>query len=214
MRSSTKKWVSGIGSVLALGILIVASGGVTHAGRPSSNPPLPNPFREVLDRLDDILENLKNGGSREGNHTLRWDRVLPAAQRFVVLTEFNNEAVLDQETGLVWERSPGPGTVNWSGARGYCANRVVGGRRGWRLPAVFELASLVDPTVPSPEQTLPPGHPFLNVQSAPYWTISTVADTPAGAWQVDFILGLVGNSTKADGLPNWCVRGPNQESVY
>ena len=35
-----------------------------------------------------------------------WAQKLPAATRFVVLTNWKSQAVLDKETGLVWERSP------------------------------------------------------------------------------------------------------------
>ena len=35
-----------------------------------------------------------------------WDQKLPASTRFVVLLDWNSEAVLDRNTGLVWEKSP------------------------------------------------------------------------------------------------------------
>ena len=93
----------------------------------------------------------------QSNHTLRWDQVLPAADRFNVLAAFNNKAVLDKETGLVWERSPLTGTTTQSVARGNCTNHTTGGRKGWRLPSVHELASLVDPSMVAPGPMLPRG---------------------------------------------------------
>ena len=71
-----------------------------------------------------------------------WDQTLPSNARFIVLSNFGNAAVLDLETGLVWERSPNPTPANWGPAQTACRNKVVGNRFGWRLPAIQELMSL------------------------------------------------------------------------
>ena len=43
-----------------------------------------------------------------------WDNKIPnATLRFKVLPEFNNAAVLDRETQLVWERSPSTDLRGW-----------------------------------------------------------------------------------------------------
>jgi len=74
------------------------------------------------------------------------------------------EAVLDLETGLVWERSPTTHRSSWAIANLACSGLVVGPRRGWRLPGIDKLQSLVDPAQTNP--SLPPGHPFVGVQGA------------------------------------------------
>src|SRR5215472_9762541 len=43
--------------------------------------------------------------------TPSWDQSIPAATRFVVLTNFASAAVLDRETGLVWEKTPKTTTI-------------------------------------------------------------------------------------------------------
>jgi hypothetical protein len=143
-----------------------------------------------------------------------WDRVLPSDKRWIVLQNFDNEAVLDRNTGLVWEQSPGTGSVTWGGARHSCADRVVGNQKAWRLPSFAELASLIDPSVPFPGLSLPPGHPFTNVQPAPYWSASTNAVNPENAWFVDFGGGTVTSAGKANGFPVWCVRGGMNADQY
>jgi len=104
-----------------------------------------------------------------------WDQTiactsLASCPRFIVLSNFANQAVLDRETGLVWERSPSVDLVN--AISNSCGFRVVGNRQGWRLPTTAELRSLVDPTQTNP--ALPPGHPFTNLFFSDfpdlYWT--------------------------------------------
>src|SRR5438045_3087909 len=78
--------------------------------------------------------------------------------RFVVLAPFASLAVLDQETGLVWERSPSPGAFTFPGAQQRCNNLILAGRMGWRVPTLQELTSIL--SIPNPPLNLEPGHPF------------------------------------------------------
>lgn len=143
-----------------------------------------------------------------------WDQTLPAATRFIILSNFNSEAVLDRNTGLVWERSPSTTQSTWQNARGICVNKNVGAQKGWRLPVIAELASLVDPSVPFPGPSLQSGHPFLNVQSAGYWSASTNAVLPSDAWFVNLSSGFVGAISKSGTSFVWCVRGGNNADAY
>ncbi|MBH0185839.1 MAG: DUF1566 domain-containing protein [Nitrospira sp.] len=142
-----------------------------------------------------------------------WDRKLPASTRFFILTNWSSQAVLDKETGLVWERSPATTLHNWSAAGFECTSRTTGNRKGWRLPSVHELASLVDPSV-TPGPTLPSGHPFTNVQSANYWSATTNAALPANAFLVTFLNGNVGGPDKSFNNRAWCVRGGMNADAY
>ncbi len=136
-----------------------------------------------------------------------WHRILPASERFVLV--MSNLAVLDKETGLVWEKSPdGIFNYTWVAANMYCLQKTLGGRKGWRLPTVEELASLIDPSVPSPAATLPAGHPFTNVQSSlAYWSATTSPSDTSHAWWVSFSSGIASPGDKAPSYWAWCARG-------
>jgi hypothetical protein len=142
-----------------------------------------------------------------------WDQTfgcptLTNCPRFIVLSNMSSAAVLDRETGLVWERSPvNISAPTWISARSDCVDKSVGARKGWRLPSVHELASLVDPSTSNP--SLPAGHPF-RVQSLDYWSATTNADdsTPSQeAWSVNFNNGNAGTFPKTAPRLVWCVRG-------
>ena len=145
--------------------------------------------------------------------TPSWDQRLPASTRFVVLSNWidaahpsGGAAVLDRETGLVWEQMPDAFTRTWVNAQSACNNNNVGGRGGWKLPSIQELRSLVDPAAASP--TLPAGHPFTNVQLSPYWSASAFAPNAANAWGVSFFFfGIAFDLDKSAPHNVWCVRG-------
>jgi len=151
--------------------------------------------------------------------TPSWDQTLPANTRFIVLSNFNNEAVLDRETGLVWERSPGPANQvvgpAWELESDHCLHQTTGNRAGWRLPTINELASLFDPSATS-LPGLPAGHPFTGFSQFgnffPSSTVSVSKDTSHRgisfkifpSFSIDF-----GDSffDTAAGASPWCVRG-------
>ncbi len=152
--------------------------------------------------------------------TPSWDQTLPPSTRFIVLSNFNSDAVLDRETGLVWERSPVSilGT-DWFTAVSACERLIVANRFGWRLPSVQELTSLVDPTQGNP--ALPPGNPFGNIVGlfvSVYWTAATVETDPNSGKVVDFSTGSITQMGKIpiplprSGARFWCVRGGSSVS--
>lgn len=133
-----------------------------------------------------------------------WSDKLPNAERFKLVLD--GEGVLDKETGLIWERSPNNATpMKWNEAIIYCYQKSIGNRKGWRLPTVEELASLVDPTQSAP--SLPSGHPFNNVATYDYWSATTVVNADSQAWLVGFGSGSVNTDNKQSNLFVWCVRG-------
>jgi len=144
-----------------------------------------------------------------------WDQKLPAATRFIVLLDWSSQAVLDRETGLVWEQAPTTTLATpqtWFNARFTCANKAVGNRKDWRLPSVHELASLIDPTQANP--ALPLSHPFTNVLPTNYWSATTTAEGPTDAWLVFVGDGSVDTFNKSNVNQVWCVRGGMQAEAY
>ena len=143
-----------------------------------------------------------------------WDRKLPASIRFLVLTDWNNEAVLDKETGLVWERTM-DGGIQWESAQMFCAGQTTGNRRGWRLPSLHELNSLFDPSALGGNLALPVGHPFKNFQPGYFWSVTLDALNPNAAWMVDFNGGgTVTTDLIIDGHFVVCVRGASNAHQY
>jgi hypothetical protein len=213
----TKSMLGALGATAAL--LVGLSGPAVAQGPPGNNPG--QPFEEILAAigiLNDKIDALPGpGATGPCDIPPVWGKKIAGADRFVAVLD--GSAYCDQETGLVWEGAPdiigGPnnnGTRNWVRAIGHCANLEVDGRKGWQLPLREQLASLVDTTGTGVDGNgnpvkLPDGHPFQDVQSAPYWAASVSVDFPLAAWLVGFSSGFVTSINKGNSQRAWCVRG-------
>jgi hypothetical protein len=143
-----------------------------------------------------------------------WDQTLQCdtaatCPRFIVLSNFDGQAVLDRETGLVWQKSPSPNVVTWAFAHVNCMQLSVGHRGGWRLPTIQEQMSLLDTSIRGQVLHLPPGHPFVNVTTTDnllYWSSTTLVQDPTAAWGMFFDdrPNVFGKTVQAH---FWCVRG-------
>jgi hypothetical protein len=157
--------------------------------------------------------------TEDGKHAIIWKNHI-LNKRFGIYdagtpADTSDDMVLDKETHLVWERSPAVITSDWSTAVTNCYQREVAGRKGWRLPTVEELASLIDTISANP--ALPIGHPFSVVTPGFYWSTTTciAAGCTDHAWRVGIHDGAVGPEVKTDiDFRAWCVRGGHGYDGY
>lgn len=154
--------------------------------------------------LGAVLFMAGRGHTKDGS----WLKILDPAARFQALANFNNLAVLDRETGLVWEWCPSGNDAQFIALR-VCYNRIVGDRGGFRLPTVEELNSLGDGN-PGTPPFLPNSTPFCDMSfgaNTYFWT-STMAGTTTDAFVVNAnSAGDVTSSDIAISRRFWCVRG-------
>jgi hypothetical protein len=174
-----------LGGVIAVMFAAVMSlPGMISAG--SLEPPAgPAPTMKTLDEIPPTWSQNRSG-------TSRFELVL------------DDTGALDKDTGLVWEVIVDASDYTWAEAQALCYDLEKGGRKGWHLPSVKQLASLLgNGQYPS----LPFGHPFYGVGGFPYWSSTSLADDPTSAWYVWFGSKDIATQTKTTDHRVWCVRG-------
>ena len=132
-------------------------------------------------------------------------------------TDNNNGTITDNLTNLIWLKNANckKGHIPWQEALNFANNLASGNcdladgsKSGdWRLPNVRELQSLVDYGTNNPALPDPTGAPFSDFQSSVYWSSTTNAFNPVGAWIVLFFDGNVNFSNKTNGNYAVAVRG-------
>lgn len=174
----------GILTAVGIGAVSIGDNGIVFPDQSLQSRAALGPWSQQLDSTD---------GQQDGCNSSRFKCVL------------NDEAVLDMETGLVWERTPATELNTWVPALDLCLRSETGGRKGWRSPTISEAQSLVDPDRLAP--ALPPDHPFLDVTLTDYWTSTTDYVASSSAFRLNVSSGGAGFSAKSSALGSWCVRG-------
>ncbi len=123
-------------------------------------------------------------------------------------TDNGDGTVTDTSTGLMWKQTGSSGT--WEQALSYCENLSRADYTDWRLPTIKELRSLVDYSLLNPaiSKTY-----FPDAVSSFYWSSTTYARDPYGAWGVNFTDGLDGGYYKYYSYYVRAVRGGQPESL-
>lgn len=98
--------------------------------------------------------------------------------------------VLDQVTGLMWQRNLDDGSYNWVDAQAYCADLELSGYCDWRLPTRIEWVSIIDYTRVNPAID---SEVFPDTPATGFWSSSPlIRDEPVpsgAAWQIDLEYG-------------------------
>jgi hypothetical protein len=108
---------------------------------------------------------------------------VPLAARY----DTQAKEVLDVATGLRWQRGVAPKPLPFEGARAYCGHLKLGGKtgakKGWRVPTLGELLTLIDERAASP---MIDRAAFPDTPGEPFWSSSTFANGTELAWYVRF----------------------------
>jgi hypothetical protein len=141
-----------------------------------------------------------------------WSLDMPANERFVPALPNHGSAVLDRETGLVWQSAPfmTNNSQDFNYYDNLCRNGNWNNKSAWRLPTLNELRSLFI------DYNTPPATPYFSINPADhiaYWTITPDINDPDKVWYVDFSASGSGSHNTAlktsTGIAGaWCVRGP------
>ena len=175
----------------ALAITVVAV-----LARASQAGPLdpPGPVASTMKTIGDLVPAWHQTLTSNGCGSSRWSCVM------------GNAAVLDNETGLVWETTPLAGSSDWVSATQACDQSQTGGRMGWRLPTAEELLTLHDPS----SYQLPSNSPFIGVNGSNFWSSTSAPNDESSARFVGFNFNsasAVSNKQDNNVAGAWCVRG-------
>ena len=128
-------------------------------------------------------------------------------QNYTVKSYSNGQAVLDNNTGLLWQQTMQAGKT-WSEADAYCRSLNIGGFEDWRLPTIKELS-----TIAESNEKYSQGSKKLNTDYFPdnydgsWWSSTFVHGSDVSVFVFTAGSGYVNSGSTSSSLPSRCVRG-------
>ncbi len=111
--------------------------------------------------------------------------------------------VVDDVTGLMWQRSVTGRLQTFTGAERECEQLSLAGYDDWRLPSRIELVSILDGTRTQPSIDV---NAFPGTPNHWFWTSSPAVEEPDSAWYVYFYFGYPKIEEKRSRFAVRCVR--------
>jgi len=119
-------------------------------------------------------------------------------------TDNGDGTVMDNITGLMWQKGDDGIIRNQDEAIAYCRGLELGGYTDWRLPSVRELSSLIQYDMFSPAIS---DTAFPDIRPEHYWSSTVNPVDSSKAWYVNFYDGYVFNHYRDYYDYVICVRG-------
>ena len=107
-----------------------------------------------------------------------------------------NGTITDTSTGLMWQKTPNSGEMDWEVALVFCEQELgLAGYTDWRMPNRHELHTLVDYTREDP--AIDPTY-FDHPSYSAYWTSTTDPGDAGSAYSLSFFSGFGYYKIKGD----------------
>jgi hypothetical protein len=108
-------------------------------------------------------------------------------------TDSGNGVIVDNSTGLVWQKDDDNILKTWDEAQQYCASLTQSGVTTWRVPTITELSQLSDKSRSNPSINI---SFFSSTESTYYWSNTVNASDKNSAWRLYFFFGNDGVESK------------------
>lgn len=154
----------------------------------------------------------------------RVESAIPIEKRFV--SDADNCEITDQQTGLVWLRTPPSATQNFTQAVSTAITSTWCGHPAgtWRLPTIKELATLLDNQDSSsaadwltkPSAAGGAGFDLGDHDYSLYWSSTPSKDEHHGIWYLDMLIGTANivNAGNTTAIRLWPVRNNLKHARY